>query len=233
MQTDSNFDNHADSYNASLAKGISVSGEDKNYFAEGRIRHLERRLLDINFSLGTVLDFGCGTGGTIPFFFDILKAKRCIGTDTSIKSVEIARELKGLHDASFEVGKDYVPCGDVDLVYCNGVFHHIPPHERHAALTIVFNALRPGGLFAFCENNPWNLGTRYVMSRIPFDCDAITISAPNAREMLRIAGFEVLCSDYLFFFPRSLSWARWLEQKLTAMPLGAQYMVLARKSARD
>ena len=31
---------------------------------------------------------------------------------------------------SFLSFKDYVPQGNVDLVYCNGVFHHIPPAKQ-------------------------------------------------------------------------------------------------------
>ena len=57
----------------------------------------------------------------------------------------------------------------------------LPPHParraRRRRRARSGDALRPGGLFAFWENNPWNPGTRLVMSRIPFDRDAITLSA--------------------------------------------------------
>ena len=89
--------------------------------------------------------------------------------------------------------------------------------------------LRPGAPFAFCENNPWNPGTRWVMRRIPFDRDSIPIALPEARRLLREVGFEILASDALFFFPRILRWLRPLERPLVALPLGAQYLVLARK----
>src|SRR4029434_4043103 len=71
------------------------------------------------------------------------------------------------------------------LVYCNGVFHHIPPQAREAAVAYVARALRPGGLWAFWENNPWNPGTRYAMHRIPFDRDAIPLTPPEARRLLQ------------------------------------------------
>ena len=67
------------------------------------------------------------------------------------------------------------------------------------------------------------------MSRIPFDRGAITISPPEARRLLRKAGFEIVRSDYLFFFPRILRWLRPLERRFAGIPLGAQYLVLARK----
>jgi SAM-dependent methyltransferase len=115
------------------------------------------------------------------------------------------------------------------LVYCNGVFHHIPPTERAQAVNYIWRSLRPGGLFALWENNPWNPGTRYVMSRIPFDRDAITLSPPEAGSLLRRGGFHVLRTDSLFLFPKLLKCLRWIEPFLSRMPLGGQYQVLCRK----
>ena len=37
IQTSSEFDAYAAEYDAQLARGISISGEDKNYFARGRV----------------------------------------------------------------------------------------------------------------------------------------------------------------------------------------------------
>lgn len=67
------------------------------------------------------------------------------------------------------------------------------------------------------------------MSRIPFDRDAITLSAPKARALLRTGGFEIVRTNFLFIFPRTLSWFRSLEPLAARLPLGAQYQVLARK----
>lgn len=50
-----------------------------------------------------------------------------------------------------------------------------------AVVDLVRRSLRPGGVFAFWEINPWNPGTRHVMSRIPFDRDAIMLTPPEAR----------------------------------------------------
>jgi len=82
---------------------------------------------------------------------------------------------------------------------------------------------------AFWENNPWNPGMRYVMSRIPFDRDAVTLTAPETRRLLQAGGFEVLRTDFLFIFPRVLSWFRCVESLMTQLPLGAQYQFLCRK----
>jgi hypothetical protein len=84
-------------------------------------------------------------------------------------------------------------------------------------------------LLALWENNPWNPGTRYVMSRIPFDHDAITLNTRQSRRLVMAAGFEVLRTDYLFVFPHFLRWLRTLEAPLSSIPIGGQYELLCRK----
>jgi hypothetical protein len=68
------------------------------------------------------------------------------------------------------------------------------------------------------------------MRRIPFDRDAKLLTPPHARELLTRAGFTVLRTDFLFFFPRVLSALRGLEARLACVPAGAQYMILCRKN---
>ena len=153
-----------------------------------------------------------------------------IGLDVSCASIELAKtrhEAEGIRFFTFE---QYAPAADIDLAYCNGVFHHIPLAERAGALGYIAQTLRPGGLFAFWENNPWNPGTRLVMRRIPFDRDAKMLSAPHARRLLEGAGFEIISTDFLFVFPRALAALRPLESALTRVPAGAQYMVLCRRA---
>ena len=91
------------------------------------------------------------------------------------------------------------------------------------------DALRPGGLFALWENNPWNPGTRLVMRRIPFDRDADdAVRAAERGGCSRNAGFEIVSTDFLFVFPRALRALRPVERRLARLPAGAQYLVLAR-----
>ena len=225
------FDAYAEAYDAALARGISVSGEDKAFFASGRVRWLARRLAALGKVPATVLDFGCGTGTAAPFLTTQFPGAEVLGVDISGASLEHARKLHGSQRVRFQLATEYRPAGEIDLAFCNGVFHHIPVLERAGAVTLVRRALRPGGLFAFWENNPSNPGTRYVMSRIPFDRDAIMLSPSAARQLLREEGFEILWTDSCFYFPSWLHWLRWLEPALVALPLGAQYLVLGRKAA--
>jgi SAM-dependent methyltransferase len=223
------FDAYAADYDTALEQGLAVSGESKDFFARGRVAWLARCLKHLKFVPRVVLDFGCGTGTSVPLFFELLGAKRVLGVDVSRACLEVARRRHGSGRARFVPCDAYQPDGRVDLVFCNGVFHHIPPAERPATVAMLFNALRPGGLFALWENNPFNPGTRWVMSRIPFDRDAITLTAGESRQLLRGAGFEVQRTDYQFIFPRLLKALRFVEPWLARLPLGAQYQVLANR----
>ena len=112
----------------------------------------------------------------------------------------------------------------------NGVFHHIEPTERPAAVRSILNSLSTEGYFALWENNPWNPGTRMVMRRIPFDRNARTLSFLEAQTLVRSSGFRLHCpSRFLFYFPKSLSFLRPSERLLARLPLGGQYLVMAAK----
>jgi SAM-dependent methyltransferase len=223
------FDHFHAAYEDALNQGISVSGESQLYFARGRIAFLARCLRRASAGLDPVLDFGCGTGVSAPLFQELLGARQVTGVDVSALSLEAARRAHGSEQVSFTELGAFQPAGQFGVAYCNGVFHHVPPAERLEVARLLFRALAPGGHLALWDNNPWNPGARYVMSRIPFDRDAVMLSSLEAARLLRQAGFAVARTDYLFIFPRLLRALRWLEPRLSRLPLGAQYQVLARK----
>jgi SAM-dependent methyltransferase len=223
------FDRFAASYDEDLQRALSVSGEDKNYFSEGRMLWLARWLAKNGIKAAAVLDYGCGTGSATPFVFKHLGAARLVGSDVSEESLKVANAVHGGGAASFRMTGE--TCGEgFDVAFCNGVFHHITPDKRPAALNEIFASLGPGGVFAMFENNPWNPGTRYVMSRCAFDKDAMPLSPPEARRWMQAAGFRVLATRYLFVFPRALRLLRFLEPALSPLPLGAQYVIVGIKS---
>lgn len=225
------FDAYARDYDAELQAGLSATGEDKEYYARGRARWTASRLRRLGVRPGIVLDYGCGTGSATPFLFEEVGARRVLGVDVSAESIRVAGDRFGSAAAAFGLVTETPPRSTADLAFCNGVFHHIPPSERLDCATYVHRSLRAGGLFAFWENNPWNPGTRYVMSRVAFDRDAVTLTPPEARGLLRRAGFEVIRTDFLFVFPAILRWLRWIEPAVAPLPIGGQYLILSRKAA--
>jgi SAM-dependent methyltransferase len=223
------FDAYAAEYDAALAQGLAVSGEEKTYFIHSRITWLARCLQRLGERPRCVLDFGCGIGSTTPYFGELPGMESVIGVDISAESLTIANQAYGSSSNQFLKFNQYQPAEQLDLAFCNGVFHHIPIPERANAVDYICRSLRRGGLFAFWDNNPWSPGARYVMSQIPFDRGAIMVSAPEARRLLKAGGFDIVRTDFLFIFPRILSWFRGLEAILSPLPLGAQYQVLCRK----
>jgi SAM-dependent methyltransferase len=221
------FDAVAASYEAALEQGLQLSGEGPEYFAQRRIAWTAH--VSAKAAIRSVVDFGCGIGLAARGLADQFNASVVWGFDPSINSIERARRESSDPRLRFTADAAALPVGECDLVYCNGVFHHIPPGERSAALSTIGHVLRPGGWFALWENNPWNPGTRWVMRRIPFDRDAQTLSPIAARRMLRAAGFEVRRTDAWFLFPHALRWLRPLESLVHRLPLGGQYLALAQK----
>ena len=222
------FDEYAADYDSALQRGISISGEDKLFFARGRVSWLKKCLDAAGANPRLILDFGCGTGSAAPFLLDLI-GSRLIGLDPSEKSLQQARTANDPERTEFFPPSGYQPSGSVDLAFCSGVFHHVEPDARRDWLRYIFDSLRDGGFFAFWENNPWNPGARIVMRRTPFHRDAKAITPAEARRMLKRAGFHVLRTDFLFIFPHFLRWFRPLEPFAAPLPLGAQYQILCCK----
>ncbi|MFH1023612.1 MAG: methyltransferase domain-containing protein [Planctomycetota bacterium] len=223
------FDRHAGDYDAQWRRGLSVSGEDREYFARERVAWFEGRLSRRGGRPAAVLDYGCGTGITEPFLRTLPGVARVTAVDPSEELLARASAEHPLDGVAYVPLGGWRPEGNVDLVYCSGVFHHVPPPEWPATADRLARALRPGGWLSFWENSPWSPVARYVMRRIPFDRDAVMISPAVARRMFQEAGFDVARAEFRFIFPRFLRGLRWLEGGLCRMPFGAQYHLLCRK----
>ncbi len=217
----------AEDYDAMLDEGIRLSGQDKAWFIDGRLRWLAEELPD-DLAPARILDFACGTGDTTAALAVAYPGAEVVGADLAAAAVERARSVHGGDRVRFHAGDD-LPAGPFDLCYVNGAFHHIPAAAQPSVLAALRAALHPGGWLALFENNPWNPGARLVMRRIPFDRDAVMLSVPTARRRVRAAGFaEVRPATTRFWFPRSLAVLRPAERLLRRVPGGAQYLVLAR-----
>lgn len=223
------FDEYAGDYEQALNKGVSLSGEAPDYFSEKRVEYTALWLWALDRLVpARIADFGCGVGNSTPHFRRFFPQAELLGLDVSTASIERARKIHG-HASKFLLLDEARGAGERDLVYCNGVFHHIAPRDRADWAERVREMIAPGGHFAVWENNPWNPGTRMVMRRIPFDRDAIPLAANETRAMLVQSGFEIVGTRFRFYFPNLLSALRPLERLGERVPLGAQYCVLARK----
>jgi len=225
------FDNYSTNYHQTLNETLSLTGENTTYFANQRVSWTKNKINNYfpELSIKTVMDFGCGTGDTLPIIEQKFFANKLIGVDTSLESIKVAKgnyESKKISFFESSSFNEYLSC---DLVFCNGVFHHIPQEDRDMALHYIFQRLAINGVFAFWENNPWNPGTQYLMKKCPFDNDAHPISVLQGKKLLEKNGFRLIKTSYSFIFPNSLRFLRFTERFLSSLPIGAQYLLLAKK----
>lgn len=228
---DQNLPNsNAHNYYSVLNRALAPSGETAEYFAKMRVQWLQKRLQRLGFAPASVLDYGCGLGGSVPFLKEILHAERILGVDIDPELLFQARQDHPEETIEFANCQHFFADSEFHLAFCNGVFHHIEPAQRPVALRYIYDSLVPGGVLAFWENNPRNPATRYLMARCEFDRGAAPISLRQACNLLLRNGFQVVEKTTCFYFPRWLKGLRVLEPVLSRLPLGAQYLVLARKT---
>lgn len=224
------FDAWVEGYDAELRRGMALSGETPDFYAGERVSFLCACLRELGHRPRAVLDYGCGMGATAIHLARQLAPATLVGVDESGESVKRAACDFG-SIARFLPLHDLPPEPVFDLVYCSGVFHHVQPDLRRAALAYLDARMRPGAIFALWENNPWNPAITITMNRSPIDRNAVKVTPPAARRLVRSGGFELLRTDFLFYFPRPLAPLRVLEPALRKLPLGAQFQVLCRKAA--
>ena len=218
------FDRFARDYARLHAASIAAGGEEPAYYAEYKLRRIER-LVGARFR-EPILDYGCGVGTLLALL--ARRFPRVEGFDPSRESLALARERAPgcrLHD-----DREVLPRGTFGLVVLACVLHHVPPPARPAVLAHVRGLLRPGGRVIVFEHNPANPLTRRAVALCPFDQGVELLWPGETRARLREAGFEHVHCEHIVFFPRALARLRFLEPSLRRIPLGAQYEVVAAAS---
>jgi SAM-dependent methyltransferase len=189
------------------------------------------------------LDFGCGNGRLFRALADRAALRgpvgdgrlRLFGFDTSRESLAEARRIAG-GDPVFLAAdlNEFPPDVRFDLVSCCNVFHHIPPAERGAAAAALHRRMKPGGRLVIWEHNPFNPFTRLLVKICPFDEDARLVSLRRAVALFEGHAFRLLGRAYVLILPpkcRRLAPLAALEDRLGALPLGAQYWAMFRRNA--
>lgn len=197
------------------------------YFARGRLRWLRKRLDELGERPAAMLDFGCSDSATSADFFAQLSIRSLVGVDVSATG-NAAIEPAGVDDPkTFVHVADYRATGSMDLAFTHDIIPRMSPRNRAAATVLVFRSLKSGGLFAYWDHNPWNPVSRLTSSASSGRTSSLTPT--DARRLLRGVGFDIVHTTSTFYFPRTLTWCHPLEPMLGSLPLGRQYMVLARR----
>jgi SAM-dependent methyltransferase len=225
------FNEFADSYREDLERSIGFAGGEADLFIGLKARLLTEiaaRQLGPPGEL-EVLDVGCGVGETARFLKGSFGSLR--GVDIAADSVARAAEANPWAEFGSYPAGGPLPAEDasVDLAYTVCVLHHVPPAERRAFLDQMRRVVRPGGVVAVFEHNPFNPLTRKAVRDCAFDADAVLLSRGQARSLLEESGLTPLEARYILFFPRQGARLRAIERRLGRLPLGAQYYVACRR----
>jgi SAM-dependent methyltransferase len=224
------FDRVGESYQAAVDEAISFAGQEHDFYLEAKARRLvELARRHLGPGRPTALDVGCGPG-----LFDrhVASAFELHGVDVSPAMVERARETNpGVEYAVSE--ERWLPHADgrFDLAFAVCVIHHVAAPDRLPLLREMRRVVRPGGLVAVFEHNPWNPLTRRVVRACAFDEGVELMPRRELAALLRAAGLDVAAGEYLLFFPWRARLLQALERNLTGLPLGAQYVVAGRRGA--
>ncbi len=233
-QCNQEFDRYAPDYTDILNPSLAMSGYDTAYFDEYKIRlvHTELATAARTASPFSFLNFGCGVGRSERIIAQYFSGCSIFSTDISADSIRIANENnKSLTNVTFALSDgSTIPFErSFDVIFCAGVFHHIPPENRLAILTELKKKLAPGGWLFIFEHNPWNPLTRRVVASCPLDENANLVTQPAMGQILKKSGFTDISHRFIVFFPRWLKILLPLEKFMGSCPLGAQYCVITTK----
>ena len=224
-------DAYPSDYRDDINRSIGFAGVDVDLFTRGKADHIVE-LLDRyapQRAAGTnCLDIGCGIGILHPLLAP--RVARIAGAEVSEEALVTARAANPTVEYRHYDGAR-LPYDDASFDACTTVcvMHHVPPLQWLAFVSEAWRVTRPGGLFAVYEHNPINPLTRVAVWRCAFDHDAVLLRAARVIELLRAQGFEIVTRQYLFFVPADAAWARQADRALAWLPLGAQYVVCARR----
>jgi SAM-dependent methyltransferase len=224
------FDSHADQYQQTLEKTLAIGGGDSLYYAERKFSALadyfrEKKVTDPS----AILDFGCGTGTNLPYLRSLFNDADLFGLDVSSRSIEVARDRAIANCSLNQYDGESIPYppASFNLIVISNVLHHIDPREREGTLEQLSRCLRPGGVIAVFEHNPWNPLTRKIVKDCPFDVGVTLVQQSDLRKIFLGLNFEVSHLWNIVFFPAKLKALNGLERHLRWLPLGAQYCMIS------
>lgn len=219
------FDTFAVHYQELVTENIRITGETSDYFAAYKARYIARKIALPQRS--RILDYGCGVGLLAEHLMKVLPGGQVDGFDVSKESIERVSEDLQRH-GTFTTSLDALD-DEYDLIVLSNVLHHVKPSDREELIFRAASRLAFGGQLVIFEHNPINPVTRWAVSQCPFDEDAILLPNAETRGYFRRGELQLLWRDYIVFFPRWLRRLRPLEPFLHWCPLGAQYVVVARR----
>ena len=219
------FDFLSDNYDESLKNSFPTSLEEVNYFSTYKIKlvhDLTKNKKNIN-----ILDFGCGAGNSLNIFPKYFKSSKLWGYDVSNEFIKKIKKKNKKVKLTTNLKK--IPKKKFDLIFISNVLHHVDKKNHSKILSHCRTFLKDNGLLYIFEHNPINPLTSYVFNNSPIDQNAEMIPSKKLVMKALKAKLKILSLKYTLFFPKPLSFLRFLEKFLVWLPLGAQYLLILKK----
>lgn len=224
----SEFDAYSKSYDEAVNSSIGFSGLKVDFFTRVKAQYIKGLIADqFGDAKGVrVLDVGCGVGNYHPYLIEDVASVS--GVDVSAACIQTARERNVGVDYSVYDGQR-LPYDDAsfDFAYTICVMHHVPPAQWPAFAAELRRVVKPGGMAAVFEHNPYNPLTRRAVSSCEFDKDAVLLTARQVDGLLRGAGFKDATRRYILTVPPFNDLLMGLDRALSRLPLGGQFYVTA------
>jgi SAM-dependent methyltransferase len=224
------FESYKDTYRQEIQKSIDFVGQDLEFFTEVKVSSLlslTRQFIG-NPSNLNILDVGCGVG--ITDYYLTSKFKKVYGIDLSRGVVNKAAALNPKVSYKFYGGEKLpYPDNSMDVTFAICVMHHVVQEGMFEFGKEMLRVTKKGGLAVVFEHNPFNPLTRYAVSHCDLDKDAHLLSLKQVKEILLNAEGAIVDSRYILFTPFRGKGFSYLDAALNWLPLGAQYLVAARK----
>ncbi|MGL4396241.1 MAG: class I SAM-dependent methyltransferase [Hyphomicrobium sp.] len=223
------FDGYRDTYNEAVNQAISFSGQTVDAFTRAKAADLLKQIA-ARFSAPkdvAVADIGCGVGNFHAFLEPVVGS--ISGIDVS--SACIARAKERHPNVRYDVyDGSHLPydSASFDVAFCVCVIHHVPPQQWQTFVTELCRIVRPGGMVAVYEHNPWNPLTRYVVGSCAFDRDAVLVAMPKMRELLHNAGCTDVTTRSILTLPPRGAMIEKADAMFSRLPFGAQYRAIGR-----
>jgi SAM-dependent methyltransferase len=221
------FDEYRQNYGSIVQESIGFSGLKHDFFLRAKAEALDRLMAARGMDASKVkaLDIGCGIGTL---------HRHLEGTFASLDGCDISAESIARAEVenpwvTYRSYREMLPYEDAafDVAFASCVVHHVPPPHRPFFFSEMRRVLRPGGIAIVIEHNPLNPLTRLAVFRCPFDDDAVLIGSRETAALFRNAGLSDPASAFILLAPLRHRFAQRIEQTVSFLPLGAQYVCSA------
>jgi SAM-dependent methyltransferase len=223
------YDEYRDRYAEDLDSALRFSGKDHEFFTRRKADELftfAERYVGPSHTLN-VLDVGCGIGLTDAF----LAGRFASVTGVDVGAGVLERAAARNPDAHYELyDGERLPMTDetFDVTFCASVVQVLPPERRSGFVDELRRVTGGRGIVVVFEHNPYNPLTRLAVRRFSLGDDVQMLPARHLVDLVERAGLAVLERAYILLLPSESRVARSVERRVERLPLGAQYVVVAR-----